>query len=154
MGRCGAASPRATATRTRPPPVVARAASPRAESPLRRRPSRRRRSVPFRRRFAWPNGSCPRDLDSSRDRDGLPEPLTFLATELVDVRLNALAVRRVQHGDEFLPLLAERVWTPFFTDVAATQETVGGGVGHVEREAGELGELAHRGRAVVSLERE
>src|SRR5919108_3102997 len=117
-------------------------------------PIRARRRVPWlqcrssarTREESGPGGTCLRVLDLPRDREGLTEPLTFLAIELVDVRLDALAVRRVQPGDEFLPLLAERVLTPFLTEVAATPETVGGGVGDVEREAGEVAELAHRGR--------
>ena len=125
-------------------------------------PIRARRRVPWlqcrssarTREESGPGGTCLRVLDLPRDREGLTEPLTFLAIELVDVRLDALAVRRVQPGDEFLPLLAERVLTPFLTEVAATPETVGGGVGDVEREAGEVAELAHRGRAVVHLQRE
>jgi len=63
-------------------------------------------------------------------------------------------VRRVQPGDGLLPLLAERVLTPFLAEVAATPEPVDGGVGDVEREAGEVGQLAYRGRAVVHLHRE
>jgi hypothetical protein len=78
----------------------------------------------------------------------------FLGIELVDVCLDTRAACRVQFGDELLPLVAERVSTTFLTDVAATMETVSGGEGDVEREAGEVGELAHRGRAVVDLQRE
>ena len=73
--------------------------------------------------------------------------------ELVDVCLYALAARGVQPGDELLPVLGERVATPLLNQVAATPETVGGGEGHLEREAGEVGELAHYGRAVVHLQR-
>ena len=49
------------------------------------------------------------------------------------------------------PSSAERELTPFLAEVAATQEPVGGGVGDVEREAGEVGQFADRGRAVVHL---
>ena len=63
-------------------------------------------------------------------------------------------MRRIQPGDELLPLLAERVLTPVLMEVAAPPETVDGGVGGVERETGEVAELAYRGRALVELQRE
>jgi hypothetical protein len=66
--------------------------------------------------------------------------------ELVDVCLDSLAVRYVQGGDELLPRLAERVLTSFLTQVAATPETVDGGVGGVEREAAESNRVTHRPR--------
>jgi hypothetical protein len=63
-------------------------------------------------------------VESPRDPEGGVEPPAFVRTELVDVGLDALAVRRVQLGDEFLPSRAERVLTPFLTEVAATREPV------------------------------
>jgi hypothetical protein len=70
-------------------------------------------------------------LGSSRNPEGRLDLPALVGIELVDVGLDALAVRRVQRGDDFLPLLAERVVTPFLDEVAATPEPVGGGVGDV-----------------------
>ena len=83
-------------------------------------------------RGTWSGCDLPAGRFHRRHFEGPTKPLTFVAIELVDVGLDALAVRGVQCGDELLSLLAERVSTLFLTEVAPTPEAVGGGVGDVE----------------------